>query len=117
MSNFDEVLKYNENSAIVYFYKGIIYHNLGEEINAFNNYTKAIEIDKKMIDAYFNRGQLLINSEPKKALDDFVTAVALDSKFIDAYYSIAVIQRKLGQYKEAIDNLDKIIEIKVNKIK
>ena len=71
----------------------------------------AITLDKNLIDAYFNRGQLIMQEKPKLALDDFVKAVALDSKFIDAYYSIAVIQKKLGQYKEAVSNLDKIIEI------
>jgi len=64
-----------------------------------------------MTDAYFNRGQLLLKSRPKQALDDFVSAVALDPDFIDAYYAIAVIQKNLGQYKEAVKNLDKIIEL------
>ena len=64
-----------------------------------------------MVDAYFNRGQLMFKINQKQALDDFVSAVALDDKFIDAYYSIAAIQKNLGQYKEAIMNLDKIIEL------
>ena len=50
-------------------------------------------------------------TNPKLALDDFVSAVALDPKFIDAYYSIAAIQKNLGQYEDAIKNLDKIIEL------
>ena len=108
--DFDEVLKYNKKSDLAYFYKGITEHHLGHDSDALTCYTKAIEINKKMIDAYFNRGQLLIKSEPKQALDDFVTAVALDPKFIDAYYSIAVIQKTLGQYHDAIKNLDKILE-------
>jgi len=64
-----------------------------------------------MTDAYFNRGQLIFNTNPKLALDDFVSAVALDPKFIDAYYSIAAIQKNSGQYEDAIKNLDKIIEL------
>ena len=111
VKNFDEVLKFNKNSALAYFYKGIAYHSLGKVNEAYDNYTKALEIDKKMVDAYFNRGQLLYKTNPKQALDDFVSAVALDSKFVDAYYSIAAIQKSLGQYKEAIQNLDKIIEL------
>lgn len=109
--NLDEVLKYNPNSDLTYFYKGIAYHSLGQKDKAYENYTKAIEINKNMIDAYFNRGQLIHETSPKEALDDFVSAVALDPKFIDAYYSIAAIQKKLGQYDEAIKNLDKILEL------
>lgn len=116
IKNFDEVLKYNSNSDIAYFYKGVVYHNIGKEQDAINNYTKAIEINKSMTDAYFNRGQLLYKSNPKEALDDFVSAVALDPKFIDAYYSIAAIQKTFGQYKDAVKNLDKILEIEPNAV-
>ena len=111
ISSLDEALTLNPNSEVAYFYKAICFHSLNRTAEAYENYTKAIELNKNMVDAYFNRGQLLFKTNPKQALDDFVSAVALDSKFIDAYYSIAVIQKNLGQYKEAIKNLDKIIEL------
>ncbi len=109
--NLDEVLKYNRNYELVYFYKGIAYHALNREKEAYSSYTKAIEINKKMVDAYYNRGQLLIKTRPKEAADDFVSALALDNKFIDAYYALAAVQKKLGLYRDAIKNLDKIIEL------
>ena len=111
ISTLKECLKYNPNSHLAYFYIGVAYHTIGDEDSAIDSYSKAIEKDKNMIDAYFNRGQLLMKSSPKDALDDFVKAVALDNKFLDAYYSIAVIQKNLGQYKDAVKNLDKIIEL------
>lgn len=116
VENFDEALKFNSDSAIVHFYKGVAYQSLNKAEDAINSYTKSIELNKKMIDAYFNRGQLLFKDNPKLALDDFVTAVALDPKFIDAYYSIAAIQKNLGQYKEAVQNLNKILEIEPNAV-
>ncbi len=111
IKNLDEVLKYNKESYLAHFYKGVAYHSMGLDESAIDGYTKAIELNKNLVDAYFNRGQLLHKSEPKKALDDFVAAVALDPKFIDAYYSIAAIQKNLGQYEDAVKNLDKILEI------
>lgn len=114
--NFDEALKFNPKSELVFFYKGVAYQSMGQDEDAIESYSESIEINKKMIDAYFNRGQLLFKNSPKQALDDFVTAVALDPKFIDAYYSIAAIQKNMGQYKEAIDNLDKILEIEPNAV-
>ena len=114
--NLDEVLKYNKNSDLAWFYKGVSYQSISENDKAIDAYTHAISINKKMVDAYFNRGKILFESEPKKALDDFVTSVALDPKFIDAYYSIAAIQKKFKQYNEAIQNLDKIIEIEPNAV-
>ena len=109
--NFDESIKLNSNTELPYFYKGIAYQSLGKNDEAFENYSKAIEINKNMIDAYYNRGQLIYKTNPKQAIDDFVAAIALDSKFIEAYYSLAAVQKNLGQYEDAIKNLDKIIEL------
>lgn len=110
IKNLKEALIYNSESAIIHFYLGVAYHSLGKDELALEKYTQSIELNKNMIDAYFNRGQILLKDSPKEALDDFVKAVALDPDFIDAYYSIAVIQKNLGQYENAIKNLDKIIE-------
>lgn len=111
IKNLDESIKHNDKSDVAYFYKAAGYHSLNNLDLAYENYTKAIELNKKMVDAYFNRGQLMIKDNPKQALDDFVSAVALDSKFIDAYYAIAAIQKNLGHYEDAIKNLDKILEL------
>ena len=111
IKNMDESLKFNDKSDITYFYKAIAYHNLNNIDLAYENYTKTITLNKKMVDAYYNRGQLMLKENPKQALDDFVTAVALDPKFIDAYFAIAAIQKNLGHYEDAIKNLDKILEI------
>lgn len=116
IKNLEEALKHNPGSDIALFYKGAAYQSIGEDDKAVDAYTKAIKINKGMIDAYYNRGKILFRTEPKKALDDFVSAVALDPKFIDAYYSIAAIQKNMGQYQEAVKNLDKILEIEPNAV-
>ena len=111
IKNIDESLKHNDKSEIAYFYKAAAYHNLNNIDLAYENYTKAIELNKKMVDAYYNRGQLILKDNPKQALDDFVEAVVLDPKFIDAYFAIAAVQKNLGHYEDAIKNLDKILEL------
>lgn len=111
LNSLNEALKFNPESAEIYFYIGVAYHSLSKKEMACENYTKALKINKNMPDAYFNRGQLLFESDINAAIDDFVSAIALDSKFIDAYYSLAAAQKKLGHYAEAVKNLDKIIEL------
>jgi len=111
IKNIDESLKHNNKSDIAYFYKAVGYHNLNNTDLAYENYTKTLELNKKMTDAYYNRGQLILKDNPQQALDDFVEAVVLDPKFIDAYYAIAAVQKNLGHYKDAIKNLDKILEL------
>ena len=111
IKNIDESLRHNDKSDTAYFYKAVAYHSLNNTDLAYENYTKTIELNKKMVDAYYNRGQLILKDNPKQALDDFVSAVALDPKFIDAYYAIAAVQKNLGHYEDAIKNLDKILEL------
>lgn len=116
LDDLDESIKFNPNSAIAHFYKGVAFHNLAKEDAAYTSYTKAIELNKNMIDAYFNRGQLLLKTNPKQAIDDFVSAVALDSKFLEGYYALAAAQKNIGQYSNAVKNLDKIIELEPNAV-
>lgn len=104
-------------SAICYFSLAIVYHNMNELNSAYDNYSKAIQIDPNMIDAYFNRAQTILALEDPgdiklhMALRDFQKAGELSPKFIDAFYYSAVIQKKLGDYKGAIENLDKVLAI------
>ncbi len=114
---FEKSLELNDKSALTYFSKGIAYHNLNQLQAALENYSKAIEIDSGMTDAYFNRAQAILSyEEPEEcelqdALSDFQKAVQLDKGFADAYFYAAVVQKKLGLYKEAVDSLDKVIEL------
>lgn len=107
----------NENNALIHFSKAIAYHNLNQLRAAYENYSHAIELDKKMIDAYYNRAQTILafenptEDELKEALQDLERAVELDEKFIDAHYYSAVVKKKLGMYESAINSLDKVLAI------
>lgn len=117
MSAYNKVIEINPDFATVYLFIGVLQFQKENYIKAKEYYTKAIEKDKKMIDAYFNRGQIVFatkttdKKELNSALEDFKTATKLDAKFIDAYYSTAVIYKNLGEYHLAIKELDKILEI------
>ncbi len=107
----------NPGEAMPYFSMAIVFHHLGELESAYANYTKAIELNHKMIDAYFNRAQVLLADKEadedklKSAISDFDKALEFDSKFIDALYYKAVVLKKLEQYEEAIKTLDKVLAI------
>lgn len=103
------------DDALCHFSLAIVYHNMNELKAAYDSYSKAIECKPDMIDAYFNRAQVLIAEKDESKSDDILKdlnkAIELDEKFIDALYTKAVVQKKLKDYKGAIETLDKILEI------
>ena len=114
LHSLDKAIALNPDEAMPYFSMAIVFHHLGELEPAYENYTKAIELNHKMIDAYFNRAQVLLadkeagNEKLKSAIADFDKAIELDPKFIDALYYKATVQKKLEDYKGAVETLDRV---------
>ena len=117
VSALNKVLEIKPDCAEAYLFLGVLNTQNEEFLQAKNFYSKAIEINPKMTDAYFNRGQIVFGTntendeELKSALQDFIIATELSPKFIDAHYSAAVLYKKMGEYKNAIKSLDKILVI------
>lgn len=113
----EKAIQLNPQSALAYFSKAIAYHNLNQLRAAYENYSNAIEIDDKMIDAYYNKAQAILafenptEEELREALNNLEKATILDEKFIDAHYYSAIIKKKLGLYESAIVSLDKVLAI------
>lgn len=105
----------NDESDLAYFSIAIVYHNIGELKSAYENYTKAIVHNPNMIDAYFNRAQVLLSEKNEKKypeiLEDLDKAIELDPKFIDALYYKAVVQKNMKDYKGAVETLDRVLAI------
>lgn len=108
------------DDALCNFSLAIVYHNMNELKAAYDSYSKAIECNPDMIDAYFNRAQVLIaekdDSKLPEIIKDLDKSIELDEKFIDALYTKAVVQKKLKDYKGAVETLDKILAIDPNAV-
>lgn len=117
IDSLNKSIELKPNNALTYFSKAIAYHNLEQLRAAYENYGKAILLDKNMIDAYFNRAQAILGfddvteGELKEALNNLEKTTELDPKFIDAHYYSAVVKKKLGLYESAIVSLNKVLEI------
>lgn len=118
----DKAIELKSDFDLAYFSKAIAFHNKMELEEAYENYTRALEINPKMIDAYYNLAQVILARKPatdedlKEALKNLEKAVELDSKFTDAYYYIGVIKKNLGDYEGAVRALDKGIELEPNAV-
>lgn len=116
LEDFNKSTELNPDWALTYFSKAIVFHNLKNFEEAYENYTKAIKLDDKMIDAYYNRAHVLLTEKEisekdlKKALSDLEKAVELDNDFVDALYYMAVVKMKLKNYQGAVNELDKILK-------
>ena len=80
--------------------------------NAIQNFDEALKINPKFASAYlqraFAKGKLNLH---KASISDYRKSLLLDSKNDKSYYFIALEYEKLNDFKSALLNLNKAIEI------
>lgn len=117
IKNITQSLDLKNDWEIPYFYRAVAYQAQEKYDLAMLDYTKAIQLNDKMTDAYYNRAQITLtrkdiaNPDIGKAVLDLEKALELDNKFIDALYAMAAAYKKLGEYTKAVEFLDKLLEI------
>ena len=117
IENITKSIELKNDWEISYFYRAVAYQALEKYDLAMLDYTKALQINDKMTDAYYNKAQIALtrkdipNPDINKAIEDLEKAIELDSKFIDALYAMAAAYKKLGEYQKAVDFLDKLLNI------
>ena len=106
------------NNAVCYYEKALDAESKAEFDMAFDNYKKAIRVDRKYIDAYNSRGllhQKLENHE--KAIKDFTKIIEIDNENWLAYHHRGNSYTEQGdkkysiEFKRAMKDYDKSIEI------
>ncbi len=117
IQNINKSLELKNDWEIPYFYRAVAYQALENFNEAMLDYTKALQINDKMTDAYYNRARITLsrkdieNPAVNAARDDLEKALELDPCFIDALYAMAAAQKKLGNYILAIEYLDKLLTL------
>lgn len=117
VEKFDKAIYADNSISISYFYRGASYQALENYDEAILDYTKAISLDSKMTDAYYNRAKILLsrkdieNPDIKRAISDLEIALELDNKFVDALYAMAAAYKKIGEYHKALEYLEKLLQI------
>ena len=102
---------------ISFFYRAVANQALENFDEAVLDYTKALQINPKMTDAYYNRAQITLTRKDNKTpdlnqiIEDLNKALELDPKFIDALFAMAATLKKQEKYNEALEYLEKLLEI------
>lgn len=118
IEKFNHSLSLKSDWEIPYFYRAAAHHALDNFDDAILDYTKALQLNNKMTDAYYNRAKILLsrkdieNPDINRAVSDLEQAIELDPNFADALFAMAAAQKKLENYDVAIQYLDKVLEIK-----
>lgn len=108
--------------AIPYFYRAVAFDAIKNYDEAMLDYTKALQLDDKMTDAYYNRARIILSKENldntfiEKAIKDLEKALKLDENFIDALYAMAAAKKRIGDYHAALVYLERLLKIQPDSI-
>ncbi len=122
IENINKSIEEKNDWEIPYFYRAVAHQTLENFNEAMLDYTKALQLNSKMTDAYYNRARITLsrkdieNPDVAGAVEDLKHALELDEKFIDALYAMAAAQKKLQNYSAAIEYLDKLLELEPDAI-
>ena len=106
-------VSFAQNSAVDHFNRGIEQRNDGEYEKAIAEFTKAIQLDPKMADSYYERGSALLTLETDldAALRDFSKAIELNKKHYDAYFNRGTLFEKKKEWDKAIADFTSYITL------
>lgn len=117
IDDINKSLELKNDWEIPYFYRAVAHQALELFDEAMLDYTKALQFNNKMTDAYYNRAKITLsrkdikNANISKAVSDLEKALELDENFIDALYAMAAAQKKLENYALALEYLEKILKL------
>ena len=117
LENFNKSVELKSDFEISYFYRAAAHQALENFDEAMLDYSKAIQLNPNMTDAYYNKAKIIlerkdiINPNLIDAVENLEKALSLDENFVDALFAMAAAKKKLGQYEDALSYLDKILEL------
>jgi tetratricopeptide (TPR) repeat protein len=112
---FTDLVKKYPNQAHAHFILGKNLIDVPDANGALTSINKAIELDPKMSESYFYRGNIYYGQQNyPAALNDYLKAVELNPKYSEAYYNIGVTYSTTNQFQESIEPLTKAISIMPN---
>ncbi len=120
--NYTEAKKYfdfiindsaSEDSLLyeAYFFRGVTNDSLNNQIQAFKDYSKALELNKSCAECYYNIGMVYWwdSLNHKKAIECFSNAINIQNNYYDAYIGRANAYYGLNKIENAICDFNKAI--------
>ena len=114
---YDQALKVSDTALIVkaipmdYYYRGIIYMKLNNDLSAKKEFEKAIEKDGTLSEPRLALAELLIVNNSAEAMNQVNQVLARNDRNTEAYFMRARIYKQNLDYPNAINDLSKNILI------
>ena len=101
-----------DRPALAYYNRGVAYEAAGDRVKAISDFSEAVRLDPKHINAYAYRGYAYrMLKKMELALKDYDTALRFDPNYAKAYLNKAVIYIETGRYMEAEKELKAAIKL------
>jgi len=94
-----------------YYWRGIIYRRLNNDILGEKELRKSISKDKKLAEPRIELADLLISSNPKEAMEQCNEVIKINDRNTDAYLKRSKVFKKILDYPNAINDISKTILI------
>ena len=106
---------------ISFFYRAVAYQANENMQEAILDYTKAIKLNPKMCDAYYNRAKIMLEMKNckldlEKVVNDLNMALSFDENFPDALFAMAAAQKKIGDYHKSLEYLERLLKLQPDAI-
>ena len=96
-----------EELAKIYANRGTEYKNKGDLDRAIADYSEAIRLDPKYVDAYDNRGDAWeVKGDLDRAIADYNEAIRLNPKYASSYFNRGVVREEKRSLQEAVADFE-----------
>jgi tetratricopeptide (TPR) repeat protein len=109
----EKSLEINPNDAYAWYQKGAALNNLNRYEEAMKSFNRATEIQPNLATAWYNKGSALVAlGEYEEAMKSFDIGISINPNDPRAWYHKgAALVNNIRKYKQALECLDKSIEI------
>ena len=117
LKRYDQALETSDTAIVIkdtpmdYYWRGIIYRKLNNDILGEKELRKSISKDKKLAEPRIELADLLISSNPKEAMEQCNEVIKINDRNTDAYLKRSKVFKKMLDYPSAINDISKTILI------
>ncbi|HEX2977430.1 MAG TPA: tetratricopeptide repeat protein, partial [Bacteroidales bacterium] len=117
LRKYDQALKSSDTALLIkpnamdYYYRGVIYTALNNEVLAKKEFDKSIDKDEDLPAPRLALAELLINTDPQAAMAQCMAVISKNDRNTDAYSMRARIYKKNLDFPNAINDVSKNIMI------